>query len=106
MAAAPVAASEQPAAGADAMEVEENANTDENKMEAEKRNSFLILFCCAWLSFQQVAPNRVKVALKMFNPPRGYGASLFFEYILKYVSYVHNSFSSAKKNVEDTFYIP
>ena len=60
--------------------------------------------------FYQIAQNRVKVALKMLTPPplrgvRG-GGQVLFEYILKYVSYVHNFFSSAKNNVKDTFYIP
>ena len=59
-------------------------------------------------SITQGAQNLVKVALEgnVSLSEGSRGGSAFFEYILKYVSYVHNSFSSAKNNVEDTFYIP
>ena len=40
-----------------------------------------------------VAPNQVKAALKMLTPPlSGVGGVSFFEYIFKYVSYIHNFF--------------
>ena len=46
-----------------------------------------------------------KIELKLrwrCNPPEGYWS--FCDYILKYMLYVHNSFSSAKNNNEDIIY--
>ena len=54
----------------------------------------------------QVAPDRVKVAMKRLTPPKnGFfgGGSVFLGYILMYVSYDPNFVTNVNYKVEDTF---